>query len=90
MTQPPTTPTTASTNSKYDFEDGVIPKETLITNLSPKQNGEGEKGWSEHGPEEPTEVVAKDSGPPDGGYGWIVVTYFFLVRLVLIVELFVC
>ena len=72
------TPTTVRTDSKYDIEDDVVHKETLKISLdvSPEQNREGEKRWIRDGPEEPTEVVAKDSCPPDGGYGWVVVGYF--------------
>ena len=70
------TPTSASTNTKYDIEDGGVPKEKLKISLvvSPGQNWEGEKR-SGDGPEEPTEVVVKDLDPPDGGYGWVVVAY---------------
>ena len=69
------TPTTASTDSKCDIEDGVVHNEKLVISpvVSPWHNVEGEKSWRADGPEEPTDVVGKDSDPPDGGYGWVVV-----------------
>jgi len=40
--------------------DGIVPNEPLV--ITPV-------------PEGPTGEPLKDTGPPDGGYGWIVVMY---------------
>ena len=88
--QTPMTPTTASTNGdnvKCEIEDGVVPNKTLVI-ASPTPGGDDEKSWSGDGPGEPSDVVVKDLGPPDGGYGWVVVAYLLVGRLVLIIELF--
>lgn len=93
--RPPMTPTTASTNSdssKYDIEDGVVLNETLVISpINSLENRRGdEKIWNRDGPDEPTEVIVRDPGPLDGGYGWVVVAYVLLLRIVLMIGLFLC
>jgi hypothetical protein len=93
--QPPMTLTSASTINeiiKYDIDDIVVSNQTLVISsvTLPQEDREDEKSWSGTGPEEPMEVVIKDSDPPDGGYGWIVVAYLIPLRLVLMVVLLVC
>lgn len=72
-------PNTESTNSTRDglkdgeIDDGVVANETLVITPVPSlQNG---GVVVEKGTEGPTEMSMKDPGPPDGGYGWIVVMY---------------
>jgi hypothetical protein len=89
------TPTTASTDSasyKYDIDDSILSNEKMVTSLvTPTIPGiHDAKIWSGDGPAEPTEVVVRNSGPPDGGYGWVVVAYLILLRLVLMIGRLVC
>jgi hypothetical protein len=62
---------------KTDSEDdGVVANEVLI--LDPVGHVEDEEEAEKLGAEEPQGVngiAVKDPGPPDGGYGWIVVMY---------------
>lgn len=61
---------------KTDLEDdGVVANVVLI--LDPVVHGE-EEAVEKLGAEEPqvaNGIAVKDPGPPDGGYGWIVVMY---------------
>jgi len=42
------------------------------------------------GSDDPSEAVVKDVGPPDGGYGWVVVGYVLTMQMEVMVGLFVC
>jgi len=75
-----------SAEAKYDVncdaDDGVVANEPLVIDpIVPSDGGleviveKGVKKIGEEGDEEPIEVVVKDTGPPDGGYGWVVVAY---------------
>jgi len=62
---------TASDNITSDeTDDVVVANETLI--ISPVPSRQGKPDMKE---QSTSSVVGKDSGPPDGGYGWIVVMY---------------
>lgn len=55
---------------KSDSGDGVVPNDPI---LDPLPQGDTEKIGAE---EPPVKIVAvEDLGPPDGGYGWVVVMY---------------
>jgi len=59
---------------KSDSEDGVVQNDLLI--LEPLPLGDAEKLGAE---EPPAKIIAaKDLGPPDGGYGWVVVMCLLL------------
>lgn len=66
-----------STNdsTKLDVDKEVGLDETLLTDLVVSGLPPEEKPWKGNSPDEPTATVAKDMGPPDGGYGWVVVAY---------------
>jgi hypothetical protein len=72
----PNTESTLSTRDGMkdgDIDDGVVANETLIITPVPSIQNVGvvvEKGTGG-----PTDMSMKDPGPPDGGYGWIVVMY---------------
>ena len=73
---PNTETTSTSTGSelmKGDDDDGVVANETLVINPVPSIVS-GISGV-EKIPEGPTDESGKDTGPPDGGYGWVVVMY---------------
>jgi hypothetical protein len=73
-----------------ELDDGVVANETMVIEPCPEfVSGEMELKL-EAGPEDPTEVVEKDSGPPDGGYGWVVVAYAPCCGVVVMVVQFVC
>jgi hypothetical protein len=80
-----TSTSTGSELMKGDVDDGVVANETLVIDPVPSI---GIKGV-EKIPEGPTDGSAKDTGPPDGGYGWVVVMYVY-PREELIVVRFVC
>ena len=66
------TPPSVNTDSepgKADSEDGVVLYDLRILNTLPL--GDVEKLGAEEPPAKI--IVAKDLGPPDGGYGWVVV-----------------
>jgi hypothetical protein len=71
---------------KGEVDDGVVANETLI--IDPVPSIAGIKGV-EKIPEGPTDGSGKDTGPPDGGYGWVVVMYVY-PGMELIVVRFVC
>jgi len=73
---------TDSVGSLGEREDEVVPNETLVITPVPSLQGAKVEETRDSN-------AAKDSGPPDGGYGWIVVMYFPCVRGVDVV-LFVC
>lgn len=68
-----------------DGEDGVVANEVLVGEaVVPSGDGvevivKSEKGGE--GIEETGDVVVKDTGPPDGGYGWVVVAYDVLCEM---------
>lgn len=68
----------------------MVANETIVIEPCPREERNGGIEKLEGGPDDSTEVVLKDVGPPDGGYGWVVVGYVFSVKLVLIVVLFAC
>ena len=53
--------------------DGIVPNEPLV--ITPVPELQAEKIVEKIIPEGPTGEPLKDTGPPDGGYGWIVVMY---------------
>jgi hypothetical protein len=60
-----------------DTEDGVVANETLV--ISPVPSRQGGAVQEKEGV---VVVVGKEpAGPPDGGYGWIVVMYLSLERV---------
>ena len=64
---------TVSDGVKFGVDDGVVDNEALVINPVVSRIS-GEKVGDEV--DTPTDVVVKDlAGPPDGGYGWIVVMY---------------
>jgi hypothetical protein len=73
----PTPESTISETVKGEFDDGVVANETMVIEPCPEFAGiDGCKIEKlEAGPDEPTEDVEKGTGPPDGGYGWVVVAY---------------
>jgi hypothetical protein len=72
----PTLDSTVSETVTEELDDGVVANETMVIDPCPEFAGSGEMELKlEAGPDDPTEVVEKDSGPPDGGYGWVVVAY---------------
>jgi hypothetical protein len=52
-------------------DDGVVANETLVVEGVPSRVGDGK--WAADGPG--ADGGEKDNGPPDGGYGWVVVGY---------------
>ena len=84
------TPETTGSGVTDDTDDGVVANETMVIEPCPEfVSGEMELKL-EAGPDDPTEVVEKDSGPPDGGYGWVVVAYAPWRGVVVMVVQFVC
>lgn len=55
-------------------DDEVVPNETLVIMPVPSLQAEKVVEKETGGPT----GLAKDIGPPDGGYGWVVVMYFSL------------
>ena len=61
--------TTSEGPKSDEMEDGVVANETLVISPVPSRQG----GIVE---EKTCAVdVRKETGPPDGGYGWVVVMY---------------
>jgi hypothetical protein len=62
-----------------EIDDGVVPNETLI--VSPVISGVERTKLEDRGDGPIAEKEAeKDLGPPDGGYGWVVVGYVPCLR----------
>lgn len=62
--------TTSEGPKSEETEDGVVANETLVISPVPSRQSDiavQEKAGSV--------VVGKETGPPDGGYGWVVVMY---------------
>jgi hypothetical protein len=69
---------TRSDTEKLGVEDAVVPNLALVVN--PRNSGAVEQlpeKWDADGPG-PIVLQKEDSGPPDGGYGWVVVGYYLL------------
>jgi hypothetical protein len=66
---------TRSDNEKLGVEDAVVPDEALVVN--PLNSGAVEQLPEKLDGDGPGPIVLQktDSGPPDGGYGWVVVGY---------------
>ena len=66
-----------STNdsTKLDLGKELSLDENVLTDLVVSGVPPEGKQWKENSPDEPTATVATDLGPPDGGYGWVVVAY---------------
>lgn len=73
LTQMPDTTSSMTSDARSMEDDGVVPNETLIVSPMISAATAPEK-WPANGPD-PRGVVEKDAGPPDGGYGWVVVGY---------------
>ena len=61
--------TTSDGFKSEDIEDGVAANEKLV--ISPVPSRQGDTLQEKAG----VVVVGEETGPPDGGYGWIVVMY---------------
>jgi len=71
-------------------DDGVVANETMVVEPCPEErSGEIDK-LEGGGPDDPTDVVVKDVGPPDGGYGWVVVGYVSSMEMVVTLVRFAC
>jgi hypothetical protein len=55
---------------EVEVDDGVVANETLVVDVP---LGVGDGKWAADGPG--ADGGEKDNGPPDGGYGWVVVGY---------------
>jgi len=87
----PTSESSVSETVTEEPDDGVVANETMVIEPCPQFAGSGELELKlEAGPEHPTEDVEKDKGPPDGGYGWVVVAYAPWRGVMVIVVLSVC
>jgi len=70
----PTSESTIRETVAEESDDGVVANETMV--IEPCVEFSGDKIEKlEAGPDDPTEIVEKGTGPPDGGYGWVVVGY---------------
>jgi hypothetical protein len=76
---------TGSEEMKGDGDDGVVANETLVISPVPSIAARisGEKG---PGAECPIDSSGKDTGPPDGGYGWVVVMYITPWMEIMVVQ----
>ena len=63
---------------KLEVDDEVVPDETLVAEPNVSVPPPVEKLGNGDPSGEPTVIVMKESCPPDGGYGWIVVVYSIL------------
>lgn len=61
--------TTSEGMKSEEPDDGVVANETLV--ISPVPSRQGDTIQEKAG----AVVVGKETGPPDGGYGWVVVVY---------------
>jgi hypothetical protein len=69
---------TTSDTEKLGAEDAVVPNEALV--VDPLNSGAVEQlpeKWDADG-RGPIVLQKGDPGPPDGGYGWVVVGYYLL------------
>jgi len=73
------------------MEDGVVANETMVLEPCPEaETSSQEIEKLGGGSDDPSEAVVKDVGPPDGGYGWVVVGYVLTMQMEVMVGLFVC